>query len=490
MKTKFLTVPILCALVAACAIPPRPTPPDLSSSAPLNGIPTKDDAAWPDRDWWTRYHDDDLNAIESMALAKSPDLAVAQARFAQATKAVDIARAAGGASVDGTVQVQRERLSDNGLIPPKFLGFNWYNQGDIGAQFKYDFDFWGSHRADIAANVDRARAAAAERESASNMLTAAIADAYFGWQLDMTHIGFANDSIALEQKIRAIADARVQRGLDPYDILHQADAELASMREDMATYRWAAQMRREAIAALIGVSASDVPEFHVRKLPAFTGALPASVGLDLVARRSEVEASRWRVEASLREIDIARAAFYPDFSISAMIGLSSIDLGKLFTAGSRVVDAGPALHLPIFESGRLQARFGASQAALDAAIADYNKAVVDAAHDAANQALVLAQIEARRKERAGQIEAAERLYASSLARGKTGLTDARAEYNADIELIRQHDADTQLVAAGLSAEIALTKALGGGYVAEQNETSKTNSAKPDSAKPESVGAVQ
>ena len=484
MKTMRLTkmtfvAAALCTLLAACSIPPRPTPPNLSSAAPMSGIPAKDNAAWPDRAWWTRYNDDDLNAIESMALATSPDLAVAQARFAQAMKSIDVARAAGGASIDGNVQVQRQRLSDNGLIPPKLLGFNWYNQGDIGAQFKYDFDFWGSHRADIAANVDRARAAAAERESASNMLTAAIADAYFGWQLDMTHVGFSNESMALEQKVRSIADARVQRGLDPYDILHQADAELAAMREDVATYQWAAQMRRETIAALIGVSVSDVPEFHARPLPSFTAALPSSVALDLIARRSEVEASRWRVEAALREIDIARAAFYPDLSISAMIGLSSIDLGKLFQSGSRVFDAGPALHLPIFEGGRLQARFGASQAALDAAIADYNKAVIDAAHDAANQALALAQIDARRKERAGQIDAAQRLYESSLARGKRGLTDARAEYNADIELIRQHDADAQLVAAGISAEIALTKALGGGYVADDTTT-----------KSDSVGAVQ
>ena len=190
---------------------------------------------------------------------------------------------AGAPSIDGNVQVQRERLSENGLIPPAFLGFTWYTQGDIGAQFKYDFDFWGSHRADIAANVDRARAAAAERVTAANLLTAAVADSYMGWQLDMAHIGYSNESMAWEEKIRTIAAARVARGLDPYDIQHQADAELAAMREDVATSTWNAQMRREAIAALIGVSLADVPEFHAHALPAFTGALPASAGLDLMA---------------------------------------------------------------------------------------------------------------------------------------------------------------------------------------------------------------
>ena len=486
MKNNLLRLPtrlflvVACATLAACHVPPKPVPPDLTTSSPLGGIPSSN-ADWPHRDWWTRYNDDDLNAIESMALAKSPDLAVAQARFGEAARTIDVARAAAGATVDGNVQVQRERLSEHGLIPPKFLGFTWYNQGDIGAQFKYDFDFWGSHRAEIAASIDRARAAAAERETAATMLTAAVADSYFNWQLDMAHIGFSNESMALEQKIRAIANARVQRGLDPEDILQQADAEVAAMREDIATYTWAAQMRRAAIAALIGVSPSDLPEFHARPLPDLSGALPASAGLDLVARRADVQASRWRVEAAVRDIDVARAAFYPDVSIAAMVGLSSIDLGKLFQAGNRVFDAGPALHLPIFEGGRLQARYGSSQAALESAIADYNKTVIDAAHDAANQALTLSQVKARRAERAGQIAAAERLYQSSLSRGARGLSDARAEYNASIELIRQHDADTQLVAAGISAEIALSKALGGGYV--RDDTNNNDNTK-------ALGAVQ
>jgi len=485
MKNKIFPVLIaaMCTALAACHVPPKPNMPELTTVSPLAGIPSSE-ADWPHRDWWTRYNDDDLNAIESLALAKSPDLAVAQARFNEAERAIDVARANAGVSIDGNVQVQRERLSEHGLIPPKFLGFTWYNQGDIGAQFKYDFDFWGSHRAEIAASVDRTRAASAERETAAIMLTAALADSYFNWQLDMAHIGFSNESLALEQKIRSIADARVKHGLDPEDVLQQADAEISAMREDIATYTWAAQMRRAAIAALIGISPSDVPEFHARPLPAFAGALPAGAGLDLVARRPEVQASRWRVEAAVRDIDVARAAFYPDVSISAMVGLSSIDLGKLFQAGSRVFDAGPALHLPIFEGGRLEARYGSSQAALDAAIADYNKSVIDAAHDAANQALTLAQINARRTERAGQITAAERLYQSSLSRGKRGLTDARAEYNASIELIRQHDADTQLVAAGISADIALTKALGGGYIRDDiGRDDNDNNSK-------NIGAVQ
>jgi multidrug efflux system outer membrane protein len=301
MKNKILALLITaaCTTLAACHVPPKPNMPELTTNSPLGGIPSSN-ADWPHRDWWARYHNDDLNAIESLALSKSPDLAVAQARFNEASRAIDVARANAGATIEGNVQVQRERLSENGLFPPKFLGFTWYNLGDVGVQFKYDFDFWGSHRAEIAASMNRTRAASAERETAATMLTAALADSYFNWQLDMAHIGFANESMALEEKIRSIAAARVKHGLDPEDILQQADAEIAAMREDIATFTWAAQMRRAAIAALTGISPSEVPEFHVRPLPAFVGALPENAGLDLVARRPDVQASRWRVEAASR----------------------------------------------------------------------------------------------------------------------------------------------------------------------------------------------
>lgn len=463
----------ILAMVAGCSVPPRPQPPELAKTAQLQGIPDRADAAWPDRAWWTRYRDADLDAIETKALATAPSLAVARARFDAALRTVDIARADGGASIDGTASVTRQRLSEHGLIPPKFLGFNWYNQGDLNVRFSYDFDFWGSHGADIAAALDRAQAAAADRAQAEDMLTAAVADSYFGWQADQARLALARDVVAREERIRDISAARVKHGLDDEDIVHQADADLAVAREQVATVEWSAAIHKAAIAALLGVGLPDLPEMHARPLPRAATALPADAGLDLVARRADVEASRLRVEAALRDIDVARAAFYPDISLSALIGLQSIELDKFFLSSNRVPAIGPALHLPIFEGGRLHARFGASEAALQAAIADYNQAVVEAARAAAGEALLLLQAQARRKEHDAQLTAAEHLHASAQARAQHGLADARPELAAAVEIDRQRDVDAQLASAALSAEIALTKALGGGFRADADTDAQT-----------------
>jgi multidrug efflux system outer membrane protein len=182
------------------------------------------------------------------------------------------------------------------------------------------------------------------------------------------------------------------------------------------------------------------------------------------------------VEAALKQTDEARAQFFPDVSISAMAGLSSIDqpppalfgggsgsLGNLFKAGSRVFNLTPAIHLPIFEGGRLKAAYGVSRAQLDDAVAQYNAVVTDAARDVATQALGAEQIADRRRQQAQQVEADHRLVATAQARARQGVRDAREGLAATAQLLQQEDAAVSLHAQALSTDLALIKALGGGY---------------------------
>ncbi|MEO8803884.1 MAG: efflux transporter outer membrane subunit [Rudaea sp.] len=463
-------------LIAGCAIPARPQAPHLAQVAPLAGIPAQPDAPWPVQNWWTRYNDAQLDKLETRALAGSTTLAVARARFDEALKSVDIARAAGGLNVDGSTQVQRHRLSEHGLIPSQFLGFTWYNQGDLGLQFHYDFDFWGTHGAEISAALDDARALAAERDSAASMLTAAVADTYFGWQATQVRLGLAKEMIETLSQARSIAAARVRQGVDSADTLQHAESNRAATREQHATLEGVSHMQRAALAALLGVASTELPKLTAQPLPSVGADMPADASLDLIARRADIAASRWRVEAALRNADVAHNAFYPDISLSGMLGLSSIDLGKLLTPGSTELAAGPALHLPIFENGQLHARFGVSKARLAAAVADYNSTIAEASQEVAKQVLTIEQLKARRHEHTAQLTAARQLQSSAQARARRGVTDARPVLAATVELDRQRDADAQLVAATLSADIALTRALGGGYRAQDATINATSGA--------------
>jgi outer membrane protein, multidrug efflux system len=454
---------LVAAGSAGCAgLPAKQQPAQLPSTVPLDAVAAAG-GAWPAAQWWKHYQDPTLDELIELGLGSSPTLATARARYDSARQSVRIAGAAAGARVDASADMERQRLSDNGLIPPQLLGFHWYNQADLGLQASYTFDWWGKQRDAVEAAVDQAHAAQADHTAAALMLASSIAETYFGWQADQSRLALARERASVVERERAIAAARVAADLDTADDAHRSDLALAAVHEQIAALEGSAQLRLVALAGLVGRSPAELPQLQVKPLPALSGNLPDDVKIDLIARRADITASRWRVEAAQRNLDAARAEFFPDVTINALLGLSSIDVGKLLEYGSRVPEATAAIHLPIFDAGRLKARYGASQAAIDSAVSSYRETLVGAAQDVATQATSRAQIVAQRAQRGIEVDAAHELEGSAAARVRQGLTDSRAELSATESWMQQRDALLQLDAAALSADIALQRALGGGY---------------------------
>ncbi len=478
MKRRHCAVAVIVLLSAACAgLPPKQQPAQLSSAAPLDGLDAAAGGEWPATEWWKRYQDPTLDRLIELAVASSPTLANAHARFDSARQSVRIAGAASGVRVDASADIDRQRLSDNGLFPPRLLGFNWYNQSDLGLQATYTFDWWGKQRDSVEAAMDQAHAAQADRSAAALVLETSIADAYFGWQADQSRIALARERAQVVEREAAISAARVKADLDAADNNNRSDLALAAAREQIAALEGSAKLRVVTLAALVGRSIAELPELQAKPLPATPGNLPDDVKIDLIARRADITASRWRVEAAERNRDAARAEFFPDITINALLGLSSIDVGKLLEYGSRVPQASAAIHLPIFDAGRLKARYGATQAAIDSAVASYQDTLVGAARDVAMQASTRAQIAAQRTQRVLEVDAAQQLQSSAAARVRQGVIDSRAELSATESLIEQRDALLQLDAAALSADIALQRALGGGYESPQQLANSHSTAK-------------
>jgi outer membrane protein, multidrug efflux system len=453
----------LALALAACAPARLERPANLRADVPLQGLEVSTTGQWPAQDWWRHYGDPQLDQLVDMALKGSPDLAQAQSRVATAQQSVRIAAAQAGLRIDGSAQVARQRLSEHGLIPSQFLGFTWYNQADLGVQLQYDFDWWGKKRNTIDAALDQARAAQAEHAAAALALQSSVADTYFGFLADRQRALLAGELVANAERMERIAALRVKHGVDLPDTVQQARSQAASARQAKVAYEGSAAIRRAALATLAGVSPAELPALSDRALPAVDGSLPAGASVDLIARRPDIAASRWQVEAALKQTDVARAQFFPDFSLTAMAGLSSIDVDKVFTGGSRVFGLTPAVHLPIFEGGALQASYGYSKSQLDAAVAQYNATVIAAARDVATQALGARQVADRRVQQAEQVDAASRMVATSDARARQGVRDAREALAARAQLIQQRDGDLDLQGQALSADVALAKALGGGY---------------------------
>jgi multidrug efflux system outer membrane protein len=462
-------------LLAACVgAPAKLAHPALHDEVPLAGLQAPARTGWPASQWWRQYNDPQLNQLMERALQQSPDLELAQSRVQHARESARLAAAQLGLSLNGSAQVARQRLSDHGLIPSQFLGFSWYNQADLDVQLQYDFDWWGKKRATMAAALDQARAAEARHSAAALAIEYAVADTYFGWQADQARLKIADQLLATQQELAAIVELRVKQGVDVPDEAPRARAQIAAVRGMRVAIDGSASIRRVTLASLLGIAPAQLPHLQPRPLPAVDGGLPPGASLDLIARRPDIAASRWQVEAALRNTDAARGEFFPDLSIRALAGLSSIDLGKLMTAGSRTFALTPALNLPIFNSGALKANYGLSKAQLDAAVAQYDSTVLTAAREVATQVLSARQLAARRREQQIQLDADRQLLASAQARARQGVRDARESLAAQAQLLQQRDSAAQLQAQALSVDLNLIKALGGGYQAPDPDHSSSS----------------
>lgn len=469
-------------VLAACATAPaKLDTPTLRDDVPLAGLDAPTRAGWPAAQWWHQYDDPQLDHLMDRAMQQSPDLALAQSRVQNAEQSARLAAAQLGLSVNGSAQVARQRMSEHGLIPTQFLGFTWYNQADLGVQLQYDFDWWGKKRATMEAALDQAHAAEAQRSAAALAIQYAVADTYFGWQADQARLQLTDQLLATQQQFSHIAELRVRQGVDLPDEVQKAKAQLAAVREMRVALDGSAKIRRAALASLLGVAPAQLPDLKPRPLPIVERGLPTNAGLDLIARRPDIAASRWQVEAALRQTDAARAQFFPDISITALAGLSSIDMGKLLTAGSRTFALTPALHLPIFEGGSLQANYGVSKAQLDAAVAQYNSTVLTAAREVSTQTLSAEQVAARLHEQQAQLDADQQLLAKAQARERQGVRDARESLGAKAQLLQQRDAAIQLRSQAVSTDLSLIKALGGGYQAVTPANPSTSSTSSDTA---------
>lgn len=450
------------ALLAGCASlhpPPRATA-TLVDHAPVVATAASG-APWPNAQWWQDYRDPTLTTLIEIAIGNAKDIASADARIRQAGQEVRVAAAALGLRSSASASFSRQRLSDNGMFPPDFLGYHWYDQADVGVSLRYQFDWWGKQQAAIEAAVDRSRALSAERQAAAMMLAADVAETYFGWQSDSARIALQAQAVALQESVLKNAERRVNAQLELADRVIEAQQALAAQREVVEMLTGSRNLRVVKLTALLGVEAGALPTLIARPLPRATTALPDDVSTNLLARRADIAASRWRVEAALRDTDVQRASFYPDVSLNVLAALSSIDLGKLLRADSAAPRLGFAVDLPLFDAGLRRARHEASQAALDVAVAEYDQTVLNAAREAGVAAASLQQADAQRRQREQQLEAAGALVVVARARVNGQLTHVGPQLQASLRELDARDALLRLDLDALIADIQLKQALGG-----------------------------
>jgi multidrug efflux system outer membrane protein len=465
-KVKTTTSMLLLALaLAGCAqITPDMHPEtrrDIATAELSAGIKLAHEG-WPEAQWWTAYHDEQLNALIKQALADGPSLEVAAAHIGSARSALSRSAADLGVDVSAYANANRQRYSGTGLFPAP-IGGAYFTSETLRLDVRYNFDWWGKNRAQVAAAVGELNAGRAEYAEAEQALAAAIAQSYFRLQGAWARLSNAEQLAATQSALVQDKAKRIARGLANADEQRAAEAELSLVRKQQAMLSADVAHEREALRALAGADNSALADLKPVALMPAPHALPAHLGMDLLARRPDLQAARWKLEASLSKIDAAKAAFYPDLNLTGSVGLDTVKVENLLQAASRTVYLGPTLTLPLFDSKRLDAQLDSARTGRNERIAEYNQAVVEAVRDVAQGGAQLQGIEQQITQQAGATASARAQLASAQTRLDHGLADNGSVLNARVALFKQRDADVYLQQVQLLAEVALTNALGGGY---------------------------
>lgn len=429
------------------------------------------DAAWPATDWWRALGDTQLDALIDEALRENPGLEAADARTRVALAQADAADAAQKPTVGAAVSASGIRIPESVVAPP--IGGHYSTLYRATLNFAYGLDLWGGKRAAWEAAVGRAHASEVDAKAARVVLSGNVARAYADLANAFAISDVAQRELDRATGVRKLTDQRVRAGIDSLLQFKQADARVPAARQQMLAAQLDIARARSALAGLLGAGPDRGLAIERPKiLNAVALELPSRLPAELLGRRADIVAARWRVEAASRDIDVAKAAFYPNFDLTAAVGLASLGLSSFLTAQSRYYQVAPALSLPIFDGGRLRSGLSASDSQRDLAVADYNQRLASALRNVADAITAMRSFDEQVIASDEVADTTRAAYDLAMRRYNGGVGNYLEALSVQQALLGAEQQATRLRAQRTDAGIALVQALGGGYQPNPHDVAK------------------
>lgn len=436
----------------------------LAAGKALNGV-TLSAAAWPRGDWWKSLGDSQLDGLIQEALRDSPDMQIASARAHQASAAAYAADAERMPTLDASAGISRSRLARD--KDPRGQGGAYSTVRNLGASFNYNFDLWGGQRAAWEAALGEARAAEVDRQAASLTLAADVARAYS--DLGRAHIvhDLATEDLKRTRQMLDLSKRRLSAGIDSQYQYQQTESLEASSQASQIDAEKQLQSARIALAVLLGKGPDRADAINRPKvLQASAVALPSVLPAELLGRRPDLVAARWRVEAASKNIDASKTRFYPNLNLSASAGAESLLGDAMFGSASRFFSIAPTVSLPIFDGGRLRASLDARDADYDLAVAQYNKTLVTALGDVSDSISQLRDIGRQIAAQQHATDIAQDSYDTVVQRYGSGIGNYLDVLSIEQQLLQAQRQLATLNAQQIDLSIQLMQALGGGFDAQ------------------------
>jgi len=461
MKRLALIPSLLAVALAGCAQIPH-IQPQVTAIAPATLGLAQAEAPIAER-WWDAFGDPQLDRLIDAGLADNPSLeaALARLRVAQATVSSEHAGLLPQVGIDAGVT--HERFPDHYLIPPPFAGTN-QNIATTQAGLSWDLDLFGRQRARVSAATAAVDAAGFDAAAARLAISTAIAQAYIGLARTDQQIVVARGFVATREQSLAYIRARKSSNLASDFDMRTAETLLAQARQAEVRAQQQHDVLIHALAALVGKGADfygtiTPPTLALGTTPVVPDVLPA----DLIGRRPDLLAGQARISEAEAGRKVARADFLPNVNLQAFTGLAAIGFGQFLTSGATTYGGGAAIHVPIFEGGRLTANYKAATGGLDIAVADYNTSVLGAVRETADALTLVRSADADLAQQNLVVAGLRDTVRLDQVRISSGLGSRLDAIDSGFRLLEAEQALIDLQADALAKRIQLIAALGGGF---------------------------
>ncbi len=413
--------------------------------------------------WWRVFENPQLDALEAKAEDANQDLQASFARLQQARAVARIARADLYPTLSAGASATRARASVNSpTFPPGVRPV--YNNFDLQADFSYELDLWGRVRNAAASAKAGRQASAADLATLRLSIQAELATDYYTLRAQDSQQVLLDQTVADYAESLQLTQNLYRGGGAPLADVAQAQAQLETARTQAADIRLQRAQSEHAIAVLVGENPSA---FHADAdpLPAQSAppALDPGLPSSLLERRPDVAAAERRVAAANAAVGVARAAYFPVFSLAAAAGFDSTSASTWLNAPSRLWSAGPSAVLTVFDAGRHRAQSAQAKAVYDEQVADYRNTVLLAYREVEDNLAALRQLQQESGSETAAVAATATALKQAQYRYKAGLVTYLEVAASETTALQAQLSNVAIQLRRMNASILLVKALGGGW---------------------------
>ncbi|HXN23194.1 MAG TPA: efflux transporter outer membrane subunit [Candidatus Dormibacteraeota bacterium] len=451
------------ALATGCAVGPNYKRPNASVPAAYRGLSDElatstSPASLGDQKWWEVFQDKELQGLIRKAVQDNYNVRIAAARILEARAQLGITRADQFPSLNAGGNITSQRSVKTGSFP----GFQ-QTSGQLNLSASWNLDFWGRYRR--ATEAQRATLLSQEwaRQAVISSLVASVASSYFQLrELDL-ELDISKRTLASRSESLKLTTIRTEHGIDTMLDQRQSEQLVYTAAAQVPDFERQIEQQENTLSVLLGNNPGAIPRGLGLTEQPHAPEVPAGLPSALLERRPDIHEAEQNLIAANAQIGAARAAYFPQISLTGTGGYQSTALTNLFTGPAGLWNFGGSLVQPIFQGGRLKNNVRLAEARREQMLLTYQQTIQGAFRDVSNSLIAYRKNREFRIQREKLTAAAQEAAQLSEQRFNAGATDYLEVLTNETNYFSDELTLAQAQFNELQAMVQLYQALGGGW---------------------------